>query len=528
VTEVDDRELTPLHVAAAVGALSSCKLLLARKANVNALSKHGKSPLYYSLQRGHPRVAKLLARFGADIQKKNIATQLSKLDRSAFKSIMSAHDSYLRSSSRKRKKQNSRSSKRRNGRSLPTNSKGTRVRAVMDASMSSLDSESLQIPCLPTNTNNRRLTAITDVRLTSPEKHPDDKKDSVIPPKVQRRARSLNFDRKAKGKSKTEEDMMALTKGLAEFNKDPKQGLAMLHLAELVDVKNPDSLGLFLFQNSKSCKPAVLGDYFGEAENLSILQAYVKHFDFKETEFVTALRRYLLTFRLPGEAQKIDRIMETFATVYYNQNLALELFRHEDAVYTLAFSTIMLNTDAHNDAIRPRDKMTKEQFINTNRGVNSGGDFNQEFLEAIYDSIIMDEIKLNYQSEIVSNADKKGWLTKQGGRIKTWKKRWFVLSGFNLLYFKDPTDPDPCGIIPLESLEVKKYTESKRKNVFILSNPHDTEIKASKFSGGTLVQGHHTEYIIQAPSKYELDSWLASLNRSVHRNPFYALLATKR
>ena len=143
-----------------------------------------------------------------------------------------------------------------------------------------------------------------------------------------------------------------------------------------------------------------------------------------ETEFLTALRRYLLTFRLPGEAQKIDRIIETFATAFYSQNVGkdgLKLFNHEDAVYTLAFSTIMLNTDAHNPAIRERDKMTKEQFIRTNRGaerilrhllndflgVNYGSDFDQEFLEAIYDSILLDEIKLYYDNEIVGNAEKK-------------------------------------------------------------------------------------------------------------------------
>ncbi len=27
-----------------------------------------------------------------------------------------------------------------------------------------------------------------------------------------------------------------------------------------------------------------------------------------------------------------------------------------------------------------------------------------------------------------SCSEKKGFLTKQGGRVKTWKRRWFVLS----------------------------------------------------------------------------------------------------
>ena len=36
-----------------------------------------------------------------------------------------------------------------------------------------------------------------------------------------------------------------------------------------------------------------------------------------------------------------------------------------------------------------------------------------------------------------SLVQKNGWLTKQGGRIKTWKRRWFILSGNCLYYFKE-------------------------------------------------------------------------------------------
>ena len=45
----------------------------------------------------------------------------------------------------------------------------------------------------------------------------------------------------------------------------------------------------------------------------------------------------------------------------------------------------------------------------------------------------------------------KGWMTKQGGRVKTWKRRWFVLSNNVVYYFKQPEDKEPLGIIPLET-----------------------------------------------------------------------------
>jgi hypothetical protein len=36
------------------------------------------------------------------------------------------------------------------------------------------------------------------------------------------------------------------------------------------------------------------------------------------------------------------------------------------------------------------------------------------------------------------NPDKDGYLTKQGGNIKTWKKRWCVLKDGSIFYFKTP------------------------------------------------------------------------------------------
>lgn len=37
------------------------------------------------------------------------------------------------------------------------------------------------------------------------------------------------------------------------------------------------------------------------------------------------------------------------------------------------------------------------------------------------------------------NPDKEGWLWKQGGRYRSWKRRWFILSGKCLYYFEFTT-----------------------------------------------------------------------------------------
>ncbi len=43
------------------------------------------------------------------------------------------------------------------------------------------------------------------------------------------------------------------------------------------------------------------------------MYAYIDQLDFTQMEFLAAIRKFLSGFRLPGEAQKIDRLMEKFA-----------------------------------------------------------------------------------------------------------------------------------------------------------------------------------------------------------------------
>jgi len=50
------------------------------------------------------------------------------------------------------------------------------------------------------------------------------------------------------------------------------------------------------------------------------MHAFVDYLDFKNLPFVDALRALLQAFRLPGEAQKIDRYMLKFAERYIAGN----------------------------------------------------------------------------------------------------------------------------------------------------------------------------------------------------------------
>lgn len=66
----------------------------------------------------------------------------------------------------------------------------------------------------------------------------------------------------------------------------------------------------------------MLGDFLGDGDTYckEIMYAYVDCMDFSGKDFVSALRVFLEGFRLPGEAQKIDRLMEKFASRYCETN----------------------------------------------------------------------------------------------------------------------------------------------------------------------------------------------------------------
>lgn len=63
----------------------------------------------------------------------------------------------------------------------------------------------------------------------------------------------------------------------------------------------------------------------------------------------------------------------------------------------LAYSTILLNTDAHNPQVKNR--MTKQGFIANNRGINDGQNLPEDLLNAIYDEIVSNEIRMKDEVE---------------------------------------------------------------------------------------------------------------------------------
>ena len=181
-----------------------------------------------------------------------------------------------------------------------------------------------------------------------------------------------------------------LDTGILRFNMKPKRGLQYLFEHRLLE-STPEAVAAFFHANSALDKTAV-GEFMGEDAdfNKRVLYAYVDQMDFRGLAFDDGIRAFVSGFRLPGEAQKIDRMMEKFASQYHLHNAGM--FNSADTAYVLAYSVILLNSDAHNPQVKNR--MTKEEFFRNTRGIDDGKDINPAFLADIYDRITMNEIKM--------------------------------------------------------------------------------------------------------------------------------------
>jgi brefeldin A-inhibited guanine nucleotide-exchange protein len=187
-----------------------------------------------------------------------------------------------------------------------------------------------------------------------------------------------------------------IEQGIDLFNRKARKGLAFLQEHGYLG-KTAQDVAQFFHSNEKLDK-TMIGEFLGENENFNkeVMYAYVDQMNFAGRDIVSALRSFLEGFRLPGEAQKIDRLMEKFASRFCETNPNSGIFASADTAYVLSYSIIMLTTDLHSAQVK--NKMTKEQYIRMNRGINDSKDLPEEYLSQIYDEIAGAEIKMKYSS----------------------------------------------------------------------------------------------------------------------------------
>jgi len=183
--------------------------------------------------------------------------------------------------------------------------------------------------------------------------------------------------------------------GLNLFNKKPEQGVQYLITQRFIDDR-PNAVARFLVSR-KGLSKQMIGEYLGNIQNefnMQVLRCFCNEMDLTGMQVDVALRRFQSYFRMPGEAQKIEKLMESFAGRYTACNAdVVGQFHSRDTVFLLAFAIVMLNTDRHNRNVRSSRKMTLPDFVKNLRGVDGGSDIDYNLLAGIYSRILEKEFE---------------------------------------------------------------------------------------------------------------------------------------
>ncbi|CAJ0921985.1 17896_t:CDS:10 [Entrophospora sp. SA101] len=271
-------------------------------------------------------------------------------------------------------------------------------------------------------------------------------------------------------------------------------------------------------------------------------------FEFTNDPIDLALRKFLMECYLPKETQQIDRVMEAFAKRYHENNP--ELFPSSDTPYILAFSLLMLHTDAFNKSVKR--KMTKEDFIKNTRIDGVAPEILEkiptEFKPSIHTLVPVENpysymgtlpsmdtthihrafasahairitgVQTRHNGETFNHANTLHQLEEENGTfvlkitkggklgrkvdmvdgrkksgIRNWKQYGVILSGSQLMFFKDEAWPDVI-LMTAESIAVHDKTYKKYPNVFRLVCP----------------KGH--QYLFQAENESEMNDWITKIN----------------
>lgn len=97
----------------------------------------------------------------------------------------------------------------------------------------------------------------------------------------------------------------------------------------------------------------------------------------------------------------------------------------------------------------------------------------------------------------LGTPDKDGYLTKQGGSIKTWKRRKFYLKGNMLYYFKTPKDTEQTGEIKLSASTTAQEEPKKGKKYY--------------FSITTT----NRKYMIFAETEESMKQWVDAIHKAI-------------
>ncbi|ORZ35604.1 hypothetical protein BCR44DRAFT_1513085 [Catenaria anguillulae PL171] len=323
--------------------------------------------------------------------------------------------------------------------------------------------------------------------------------------------------------SATQASRKAELQYLEKFNHgEPKTCVAFDAIRPLCDCFDTDALAhlvSFFTRNRGKLDRSRLGELFGHPDPLcvTLMRAYINSLEFTGMDFVRALRTLLTHFRLPGEAQKIDRILDQFAVAYHANNPGV--FKDAGTAFVLSFSLIMLNTDAHNPAVKR--KMSVTDFVRNNRGIDAGGDLPAALLRRLYYEIVCHEISMDNDesgrtakvlkglvgAEKVRSAYLGQYLASKVIRGTKHERRLFLFASHLLVAKPKMPKHQVSQIFELTSISVSKYADDCTDAPF----PNTVAVQMSSPSGIS----SNAESNTSPGSTYSSDPYLAQTGGEV-------------
>jgi IQ motif/SEC7 domain-containing protein len=187
--------------------------------------------------------------------------------------------------------------------------------------------------------------------------------------------------------------------GLNMFNKKPETGITYLVKKKFLEGSAP-AVARFLISR-KGLSKQMIGEYLANLQSpfsMACLEHFASEIDLASMPIDLALRRFQTYLRMPGEAQKIERVMESFSRRYAacNPHLISQFRNGADTVFVMAFAIIMLNTDLHTPHLKQDRRMKMDDFIKNLRGIDDGGDIDRDILVGIYERIKQTEFKTGH------------------------------------------------------------------------------------------------------------------------------------
>ncbi|KAJ6242633.1 cytohesin-2 [Anaeramoeba flamelloides] len=294
-----------------------------------------------------------------------------------------------------------------------------------------------------------------------------------------------------------------------KVNQDLCQGLKYCENNGICQ-NEPVEIARFFFSNP-DINPKRIGEYLSQETSHAnqTLTHFASFFDFRFKLLSRALRIFWERVTIPIEKSLIEKCFHAFSKSYYLQNQ--KTYPSAEVISQISFKLSLLESQNGNSFLAGED-----QFMKGIQAIYPYVELPNELIKSCYRDAYDNKIDF-------CQIHFKSFLRKQGGKIKTWKKRWFVLTKNCLLYYKKANNQYPLGMIPLANVKVErvnnfnnKKNNKKKSFLFQLTNNSENEKFGLKKKGKKKRKaktGNHRIFLISAPSAILLKKWFKKLNQ---------------